>query len=660
LNQLPVLVPLLALFAFWFFFYLRTKESTPDLREAFLAGAVCWGICLSILTEILSVFDLITFVGILTVWLLVLIALGVLIARQLRKQPVRSPSSREAWKLFDLVVVAAAAVLLLIIAFNGFVSAPNAWDALTYHLSRVMHWIQDHNVRHFPTSIDRQLGHNPGMEYLLLHLQVLSGGDRWANFPQWLSLIVCAVGVSLIARALNLRRRAQIGAAIVCLTIPMAILQASIPKNDAVLAAWLVCFVYYLIKLFQDQTRNPAFLAAGGLALAILTKATAYIFAFPFLIWFFFWTITRLSRKRLAMLALMIVVPLVLNAAHYSRNIALFKNPLGMTEMPAVDMTDPTFQLPGVSGKSIHYSNDVHTPATLLSGILRNAGLHTITPSARLNAWLDASIRKFHKLLGVPINDPGTTWPGTRFAIPARNSYQPNLAGNPVDLVLILICSIYLFSYGWKKDRVAFSVALCLTAGFVLFCAYLRWQPWHSRLHLPLFILWSPLIVLVIERIAIPALTPALMIILLILSYPWLVHNKLHPLTGKESVLNQARIDQYFVQRPTLEQPLKEAVLFIAGKNCANVGFIVGWWNEWEYPWWMMFKEAHMKGIRIEHLNVQNASSVLENEPPFKDFQPCAIIMTHYGSDWPASISAKDKKYISAWRSPPIGIFLPE
>ena len=71
---------------------------------------------------------------------------------------------------------------------------------MSYHMPRVMHWIQNQNVDFYPTSTTRQLYVSPFSEYVILHLQLIVNGDRLANLVQWFSMFGSLIGVSLIAR----------------------------------------------------------------------------------------------------------------------------------------------------------------------------------------------------------------------------------------------------------------------------------------------------------------------------------------------------------------------------------------------------------------------------------------------------------------------------
>ena len=134
-------------------------------------------------------------------------------------------------------------------------------------------------------TILRQLHSNPWSEFAILHFQILDGGDRFANFIQWFSMVGSIVGVSLLAKELKATIRGQIFAAVACATIPMGILQGSSTQTDYVVSFWLVCFVYFAMLLRRKADLLYALATGVALGLAILTKATAYIFAFPFLAW---------------------------------------------------------------------------------------------------------------------------------------------------------------------------------------------------------------------------------------------------------------------------------------------------------------------------------------------------------------------------------------
>lgn len=85
------------------------------------------------------------------------------------------------------------------VGFIAFIAPTSQWGSVSYHMSRIMHWIQNRSLKFYPTLIPRQLHLNPWAEYALLHLQLLSGSDRFANLLQWISWIGSITGITLIA-----------------------------------------------------------------------------------------------------------------------------------------------------------------------------------------------------------------------------------------------------------------------------------------------------------------------------------------------------------------------------------------------------------------------------------------------------------------------------
>src|SRR5262249_46216617 len=153
---------------------------------------------------------------------------------------------------------------------------PNTRDALSYHLPRVVSWVNNRSVSLYPTSYYWQLVMPPWTEYAMVHLFLPFGNDRLVNMVTSASLVLAVVGTSLIARELGADPRGQALAATTVTTLPQAILLASGAKNDPALACWLVAATYYLFRWRADSNWLNGFLSAATLALAVFTKGTTY------------------------------------------------------------------------------------------------------------------------------------------------------------------------------------------------------------------------------------------------------------------------------------------------------------------------------------------------------------------------------------------------
>jgi dolichyl-phosphate-mannose-protein mannosyltransferase len=602
-----------------------------DWRSSMMTAAVAWGAAVTAITEGLSLLRLLSFPWVLAAWLALLAVLAI----AHRRMP-SAISAGPAWLWPDRWSSIVAAGLIPIVAATGLIAVlapPNTQDSLIYHMARVAHWVQNASVAHYPTHIPRQLHLAPWAEFAILQLQILTGGDRLANLIQWLAMVGCVVGVTKIAEQLRAGARGQILAAPFCATIPMGIVQATSTQNDYVLAFWLVCFVYFSRALTTPGT----WVAGAALGLAVLTKGTAYVIALPFVVVMAV-HVFRQRRGRAALtFAVIAAAVLALNAGHYWRNARLYGTPLG----------------PGREGSSV-YANEAMGPSIALSNAVRNLALHVGTPNDWVNSGLGRGVEWLHQRIGIDLNDPRTTWPSTRFEI-ARPRRNEDYAGNPWHLLVIAASAAMLAIVPSLRRRRDLPIYLAtIVAACLLFALVLKWQPWHSRLHLPLFVVSAPLVGVVWDRYR--RVAPVLALGLLAASIPWLVDNESRPLIGRESVLVTSRVDQYFKNRNDLRVSYPEAVQRVRDARCSHVGLWIG--ENPEYPLWILLtQEPGAARPRLDHLDVHNESRRLPS--PLRDSSdPCAIVVTFELSGDPRMVTYRGSEYGLNFRAPPVSLFL--
>ena len=610
---------------------------SPSWRSSFLSAALVCGILVTAFTEFLSLFRQISFSTLLALWGLSAVVAVICLVRLSGAVHVPSRSSIGGLSPFELSLLGAVAIIIAVVGVIAWLSPPNNWDSMTYHMSRVAHWAQNRSVESYPTTILRQLYQNPAAEFAILQFRVLTGGDRFANLIQWFSMIGSTIGVSLIAKELGARARGQIFAAVFAATIPMGILQASSTQNDYVLAFWLVCVAYYAILLKRNGSLTYAAATGASLGLAILTKGTAYVYALPFMIWVSLSLLQSRRGKGAVAIVSIVAISLVVNAGHYSRNYEMFGSPLS----------------PEQNGNYYKFANDIFTVPAAASNVIRNVGLQIGTPFGEANAALDSGIYKLDRLIGADPNDKRTTWPGTRFHVPATSGHE-DLAGNPLHILLIAVCIPFLLLQRRDtKDTSYYS--LCVLAAFLLFSVYLKWQPWNSRLQLPLFVLWSPVIGLFLSEIRHRIIAGLVMLVLIVGAVPWVVHNSARPLIGERSVLAVERDQQYFTNRPSLYAPYLRATEFISSSQCSQVGLMIGG-DDWEYPFWALLGEHAGRKIRLEHVTVANISEAEYNSDPFRDFDPCAVIVV--SREKSNEVRVGNNSYLRASFADPVGVFV--
>ncbi|MCG6551528.1 MAG: hypothetical protein L7F77_04310 [Candidatus Magnetominusculus sp. LBB02] len=610
---------LVAAAACFFFIFLSFYKGhhRDGSRQSFMAATVVWGLLMAMSTEALSLFKALSFWPITVFWA-VAAALSCLYYFVVISKPKPIESNPPpALSRFEIMLLAYTAFIFLATFVTATVSAPNNWDSMTYHLSRVMHWTQNASLSYYPTNVERQLFSDPGAEFALLHFIVLSGSDRFAALVQWFSMVGSVVGVSLIAGQLGADRRGQILAAALTASIPMGILQATSTQNDYAAAFWLVCFVYYALILKDSPT--PSISAAVGIALgmAILVKSTSYFYVFPFALWCTVVLIKK-SPARLPQSVLIIAVfVLTLNAGHFTRNLAAYGHPLA----PQVWSDKGT-----IKGLSI---------VGLLSNTIKHIGLHMGTPSEGINNAVRDALIGLHKLLHINIR--GTDAPSSSFnAFVIPFTFHEDDAGNLVHM--LVICTALLLIRRQSDTMIVYAASLALA--FMLMNQFLKWSPWNSRYHVALFVLSMPFAALCSQKNQ--KLTNAAIIIVLCTSLPWVFLNERRPLLGKSSIFVTSRTSQYFMSRKELEAPYTGAADIINARGCTDVGLLLAGEDSWEYPFWIVLNRANAK-VRIEHVGVRNSSAMFSNNK----FVPCAIISqrpehssnlaignSHYKKEW--------------------------
>jgi len=634
---MPMLV-LLPIFTFLCLCCLfHSMRVSQDLRLTLLLGAAAWGILLTIITEILSFLKLFNPSAMAAAWAL---ASGGLLfwlfirRNELARQNLPLPSLSGLSRLEGFQLLTGAGIAALT-GFLAVAAAPNNWDSMVYHLSRVMHWLQNQTVAFYPTHILRQLYLPPWSEYFLAHVVALSGGDRLAQLPQWFAMLGSAVGISLLAKQLGAGRGGQIFAGFAAATLPMSLLQAATTQNDAVLTFWLVALVVFIFKAVEELKTNPYKIfgtwnlaIAASLSLALLTKSTAYIFALPFMLYF---GIAGLKKYQLRFGKAVLVITLIvaaINLPHLYRNASLFGHPLG-----------PQYEVS-------RYRNQPISLQGAFSNIVRNAGMYlgTVEP---LNQTAYTAVEEMHNWVGLDVNDPRFTWSDHRFAVTTPRAHEDTTASGFHLFLYLAALLILILQRRRLPSQLFLLLAGLLFAGFVLFCVYLRWQTWHPRLHLPLFVIFSANLgglPIVLHR----RLIWGISILLAFFTLPIFYFNPNKPLIADYNIFNLPR-REVMIMRKDLVVPYIEGVnVLVDQENCFQVGLFLPE-QDWEYPIWRLFEDADQP-YHLQHIFVPNASRAMPAQP----FEPCALFSTQRLDD---AVTLDGKPYEAVWELEPVYIY---
>ncbi len=687
-----MVLPIVTFCAGWLLFWIWDPVAAGGWRRAYLKTMVGHGVAIVVLTELLSSWHLLTTTVVTGMWLAAAIAtvasvgistLGsdhpfpgwnIASSRGLGSAVKHVLAMLKGLPPLERAIVAFVATTLVITLFTALWAAPNNWDAMVYHLPRVMHWIQNQSVAHYPSLEVRQLAFMPGASYWVMQLHLLAGSDRFANFPQWLAFLGCILGTSLLAEQCSgqqgFGQRAGWLAALLCASLPMAVMQSTTPQTDLLTAFWLVCLAYFVLAYFvsDDPTANgtmvqnqqepwhgdrqkqePRLVAwflqhqhywwiAASLGLGIVTKQTAWIFSIPIVL-ALAWRIARRQRRSSSTIPAAFRASLVTLLISISSLILI---------LPSCWRNVQTFG--SFSGGTHGTTNEGWGLMALVSNLLKNLALSIPLPGY----W--QMIAAIHQhVLHTDIESPLLNFAPTPLAAVDSSPTEALLkvlaphedfVGYPVHLLLFGIAAIALIQRWLRSGRTSPHPALLLLTitvitNFLLVCLLLKWQPWGNRLLLPIAVLavaviadgtarwhrqWQRLMVAGLGMMAIAyALTP--------MRHP-LVALPVPSAEQSPSILTLTRPQMYFSgARKELAVPYAQTVSTLQTTGCTHIGIALGA-EAWEYPLWALLKTAIPTGLHIQHFNVQpNTQQSLKQIPTSQIDLPnlplCGVVVLH-------------------------------
>lgn len=608
-------------------------ETAPSWRKLALSIAIVNGLMVVLVTEFLSALGRLEFGWTLTAWVL-LGTLQIPFWRRLIRTLRSSRATSVPLTKIDIALIVPVVAIVLCTGVIGLASAPNSWDALFYHLSRVAHWKQNGSVEFFPTWGEHQLYFPPFAEYAILNLQLLTGGDRFAALVQWLSFVGALLGVSMIAAEFGASRRGQLLAVIFAATVPMTILQASSTQNDLVVGFWLVCFCYFSIGFVRRHSRFDGAAASGALGLALLTKATAYLLVPGFAIGFLILAVRRQGLRVLPLAFAGLLLAGGVSVAFYARNASMYGEPVGSARVRAAHVSTSARRAP------------------LISGLLRGAALHASSPPQRfrLPERAKAAVESIERYMYGSVTSMPLDAKDWRYTMSLEDR-----AGAPFHFLTILgvLGVLGLKARTWRIPAVVLWHLVGLVAGVMLLSGYILWNPYMVRFHMDLFLLAAPVAGLVATHMKRPQIAVAVAALLLWASgYP-LTRNYLRPLFGPLSIFHTPRREQYFMTwSPERRDAMLAAIDYLAARRDTVVGLRPGGTSN-EYPYWILLPEVAAGRARLCHVDVPNRSRVLQSA---EGCRPSAIVTDDVKVD---TLSVNAVRYSLTWRKGEFGIYLP-
>jgi 4-amino-4-deoxy-L-arabinose transferase-like glycosyltransferase len=539
-------------------------QRMKDWRSSFIAAFLCLGMYVCFLTETLSFFKILTPLIISCGWTGYNTVLLIFFIRLYKKHKIqiKIPQIFQSQWEYDVLML-----ILSVTFFIAIIYPPNNFDSMTYHLPRIEHWLQNKSLNHYYTSITRQLFSAPFSEIFILQGRALSGDDYLVNLVQWFSFFGSIIGISKVTEYLGMNKRMQIVSALFLATVPMAILQASSTQTDLVETFCIICMVERFLAWKKAGTLVESFAFGIALGLSILTKGTAYPIAFPFVLYFAIICI-KYFRKRFIGGCLAAILCLALNFPHYTRNYLAFDNPLGSHSGTVSNFTLKSFV--------VTFFADINSNLAFLP---RTYGTNKILNILKIN---DEEV--------FPYGRPEIN------SIKRLTNFHEDDVINILHMILIIFTSFILI-FNKKKNAYIFLVI----SSWCMFAYCIPWQPWITRLQLPLFALSAPIFSLAFENKD----KFRKMSIILLTSYAILplVCNQsrsLLPVTSMRAIWNTPR-DEIVLLNRYGDTNYSDACAAVVLAKTQDLGIIIGG-DSWEYPLWRYIRKNSDKKIKIIHV----------------------------------------------------------
>lgn len=591
------------------------------VRPTALSSAILVMLFIAVDTEVLGALNLITPGGIAGSWVLFVVVLSVLVYRKrLPAGKIWRASLQRAQLLADTLGRSTLWITLTILFLTllvALVAPTNNQDGLSYHVSRLQYWIQNSNVGHYASHTERAISFSPFSEYCHLHTLLLTGSGRFFQLLQWLSLVGGLGVLSLITRQLTTSRTALRVSLCFAVTIPIVILESMTTQNDLISAFFVIMTTYYCLRYLHEPRGLTLLLIATTVGLGILTKGTFLFFAAPFGVYLVVKLAWAKQFRQVLTIGLSVgLIALALNLPFWYRTYELTGSPIGTMNMGN--------------------RNERHDPVAVLSSVSKNVVLHLgfVSPGDHYNNFLQKQLTSFHHLLGMELNAYGM---GMEFKM-NRLNFNEDFAHNFIAAWMIILCLIIL---PFRRKAVAVTWYMVLTCtSFLLFSIFISYQHYGSRLHIPFFLLMSPLMGIVLSGTA-PWVTSGIRWLLWIAALPFALLSITHPLLSTKWFFTDVfpivnKVAKMNIDPAAQNNLMQESVLFndneeivwgillpelksmqqfVDSIHARKIGFYF-LEGSLDYGYQYMLQKP---GRTFHHVEVANASKVLENHSIIPD-----------------------------------------
>jgi len=593
---------------------------SKDGRTCLLMTSIFLGTLVTVITEGLSLVKGISSLWVTVAWVIALtMSIGVgWFSGSFQRAWASIRLKRDAFAPTEWLILLGILTIVIALAIVAWISPPNTTDSLLYHMPRVIHWIQNESLEHYPTANSHQLWTSPFAEMAILQLRLLYGNGQPGNMVQWFSMVCSILAVTAIADLLGANRRGQFLAAAFALSIPIGILQSTSTQTDYVTAFWILCLTYFVVLSKQRPLRFIEWLCISlATGLGMLTKGTFYPYAFPILLWLFIPLLLQDRPRKVILKGFgFAVVVVVLNLGFWVRNTISFGGPLGSR---------------GTVQQHVGVSLD---PQAWVSALVKQVGLNVPVPWEDINTRIISTVRAIDESLGAETSDFNIIWFWN----------HEDLAGNPIHLLTILI-SLPVIAIITRNSGTTLPLryALMIFGLFFSHAIFVNFHVYDVRYQLPFFLAAAALIGFMFAQSRLHRISGFVSFMFLFLSIPWVLFNSTRPIIGMRpfpepmaipcklgctsigSIFTRSQLDLLFANWLPLREPITSAAEVVKASGCQEVGLrIDSQHKEYLFLWSL---DAAQGDVRVE--TIYTFPELERYIDP--DFKPGAIICTICG-----------------------------
>lgn len=552
--------------------YVGWRTTLGSFPAAVVAGSASAAFALGFGVQILDLLGQMNSLGFALLWLC-LLTLSVWMIYGNRHQCGKSQLLGARWDL----IASLLAVVLLATFITGVLVSPNNWDSLTYHLPRMMHWLQDGSLAFFETTDSRQNFYPPLNAYLMLTTYGVGTGDTYLFVWQWLAGVSLLASIVLLSQFLQLSRVQTAFALALALSMPMLTAQMSTTQNDLIASLPSSGAILAIFVLGQGRWKLAGLFISMSAATAILIKPTALMLFFPWLLLFVVILYRRFPRRAIVQTTL-----------------AIFTLCAALATPFMIKILEVWSEVQDSAGSIMFLS--VSEPDVLASNLIRNTISQFRTPSGQLNESFAKVAEELGSSLPQGLNPPSSS-PYGSFIL--STSFTEDHASAPHVYALLLIVAIASV-VTWKRKKLAALLVSISLSQLVCLGLFMQWQPWGNRFSFVPLALATPAIAYYFKVLP-QRLTKFLTIALLALSLVWILIQPLRGLTGTawmgdellkplglpsyESPLSSNRWQQFFAHHPPSANIYDSAISAI--KRQGNFLHVCRSGDWWEYPIWL-------------------------------------------------------------------------